>query len=219
MKKIVFLSLALMLNMIVTAQEKFTEGKITMTQTMSTDNAEMEAMLKQMMGEKPMESVAYIKGNKSRTEISNQMSGNIVTISDMDKKQMLLLMDSPMLGKKFTLTNLSKEEEEKLKETITIVEGTETKTILGYNCKQHTVTVNKDGVLMEMEMYITDKIAPIMSQQTSILGDQLKGFPMYMVMTMDQQGVDMKIITEVTKLDKELVSDDKFSFNSTRGLH
>ncbi len=68
-----------------------------------------------------------------------------------------------------------------------------------------------------MEMYVTDKILPIMSQQTAMLAGQLKGFPMYMIMKMNQQGMNMTITTEVTKLEKEAVSDDKLSMTPPEG--
>jgi hypothetical protein len=217
MKKILVFSLAVLLGMVTYAQEKLTEGKITMTQTMSTDNAQMQAMLDQTMGGKSMETVAYVKGNKSRSEVSNPMSGNIVTIFDMDKKEMLLLMDNAILGKKYSTTIITKEEEEKMKENTTIVKGTETKTILGYECTKQTVTVDQDGANMVMEMYITDKIAPVVSQQTSFLGNKLEGLPMYMVIKMNQQGMNMTITTEVTNIEKETVSDDKFSLTPPEG--
>jgi glutamyl/glutaminyl-tRNA synthetase len=217
MKKILVLSLALILGLSVTAQEKFTEGKIIMNQTFETDNEQMKAMLQQMMGEDGMQTISYVKGNKSRTDISNPMSGDITTISDMETKQILTLMDSPMVGKKFTLTSITKEEEEKIKDNIKIVEGTKTKTILGYECKEQTVTVDQDGVKMEMVMFLTDKIVPAVSQQTAILGDKLKGFPMYMEMKMNQQGMKMTIITEVMELNKEAVADGKFSMTPPEG--
>lgn len=217
MKKSLLLSLALTFTLFATAQEKFEEGKITMSQTLATDNAEMQGMLEQMMGGKALETTCYIKGNKSRTEINNPMSGDIVTISDMDKKQMLLLMDNPMVGKKYTLTSISAEQESIMKDNVTLVEGTETKTILGYKCKQQLVTINQNGVKMEMELFVTDKIVPVMSQQTSMLGDKLKGFAMYMVMKMNQQGMAMTITTEVTKLEKETVADGKFSLTVPEG--
>ncbi|MFP4847285.1 hypothetical protein [Winogradskyella sp. PE311] len=206
-----------MLSVTLSAQEKFTEGKITMTQTFKTDNQQMKDILQQMMGDEGMQTISYVKGNKSRTDISNPMSGDIVTISDMEAKQVLMLMDSPMLGKKYSLTSISKEEEEKIKDNINIIEGTKTKTILGYECKEHTVTIDQDGVKMDMIMYITDKIVPAVSQQTAMLGEKLKGFPMYMEMKMNQQGMAMTIITEVTELNKETVSDDKFSMTPPDG--
>ena len=217
MKKIFLLGLTIMLSVTLSAQEKFTEGKITMTQTFKTDNQQMKDILQQMMGDEGMQTISYVKGNKSRTDIRNPMSGDIVTISDMEAKQVLMLMDSPMLGRKYSLTSISKEEEEKIKDNINIIEGTKTKTILGYECKEHTVTIDQDGVKMDMIMYITDKIVPAVSQQTAMLGEKLKGFPMYMEMKMNQQGMAMTIITEVTELNKETVSDDKFSMTPPDG--
>lgn len=206
-----------MFTLCATTQEKFNEGKITMSQTLTTDNEEMQAMLEQMMGGKLIETVSYVKGQKSRTEINNPMTGDLITISNMDENQMLLLMDNPMLGKKYTLTALGTEEEENISNNITIVEGTEIKTILGYECKQQMVTIDQDGVKMEIEMYITEKIVPVMSQQTAILGNKLKGFPMYMVLKMNQQGMAMTITTEVTQLDKENVADGKFNLTPPEG--
>lgn len=217
MKKSLFLGFALMFTLCATTQEKFNEGKITMSQTLTTDNEEMQAMLEQMMGGKLIETVSYVKGQKSRTEINNPMTGDLITISNMDENQMLLLMDNPMLGKKYTLTALGTEEEENISNNITIVEGTEIKTILGYECKQQMVTIDQDGVKMEIEMYITEKIVPVMSQQTAILGNKLKGFPMYMVLKMNQQGMAMTITTEVTQLDKENVVDGKFNLTPPEG--
>ncbi len=98
--------------------------------------------------------------------------------------------------------------DEELK-NITVVAGDETKMVLGYECKQYAVTINKDGVNMEMELFTSETI-PVVSQQTAMLGDKLKGFPRYMTMTMDQMGSKMTVTTEVTEIKKEKVSDDKF---------
>ncbi|WP_299127989.1 DUF4412 domain-containing protein [uncultured Winogradskyella sp.] len=217
MKKLVILGLSLIMGFTTIAQEKFTEGKIIMSQTMSTDNEQMQAMLKQMMGDEPMTIVTYLKGDKSRSEISNPASGDIITISNNDTKEMLMLMDNPMLGKKYQLTSLNIEDEEKLEENVKIVQGDNTKTILGYECKEQIVTVNQNGVKMEMSMYITDKITPVMTQQTSMLGNKLKGFPMYMIMNMNQQGMAMKMTFEVIELTKESVANSKFNMTPPEG--
>ena len=217
MKKLVLLGLSLIMGFTTIAQEKFTEGKITMSQSMTTDNEQMQAMLKQMMGDEPMTIVTYLKGDKSRTEMTNPMSGNITTISNNASKEMLMLMEHPMLGKKFNLTSVSADDEEKLDENVTIVEGENSKTILGYECKEQIITVNQDCVKMQMTMYVTDKIMPVMTQQTSMLGNKLKGFPMYMTMSMNQQGMDMNITFEVIELNKESVEDSKFSITPPEG--
>ena len=90
MKKSLLLGFALMFTLCAITQEKFNEGKITMSQTLTTDNEEMQAMLEQMMGGKLIETVSYVKGQKSRTEINNPMTGDLITISNMDENKMLL---------------------------------------------------------------------------------------------------------------------------------
>ncbi len=208
MKKVLTL-LALSLTVMVSAQKKITEGVIVSKQTISTDNEQMKAQL-EMMGD--MQTVTYFKNDKSRAELSNPMSGDVVTLTD--SKNMLVLMDNPMLGKKYMLQNL-KDAEDQVK-GVEVTEGTETKTILGYKCKQYTVKVTQDAGSMEMEMYTTEDI-PVKSQQTSMVGDKVKGFPLYVVMKMTQMGTDMVITTEVTEIKDETVSDDKFDMTPPEG--
>lgn len=212
MKKIFVLALSLSMSFMGLAQEKFTEGIITAKQTISSDNEQANAQFA-LMGD--VETVTFIKGSKSRSELSNPLSGDIITISDMDKKEMLMLMDNPSIGKKYLSQKLELTEE--ALNSIKLIEGTETKTILGYECKQYTVTVNQSGVEMEMVLFTTEEIPPVASQQTVALGDKLKGFPLYMTMTMNQQGIKMKITTEVTEIKKEEVSGDKFNMTPPEG--
>jgi hypothetical protein len=208
MKKI-FTLLALSLTVMVSAQKKITEGVIVSKQTISSDNEQMKAQL-EMMGD--MKTVTYFKGDKSRAELSNPMSGDVTTLTD--SKNVLILMDNPMLGKKYMLQNL-KEAEDKVKD-MEVVAGSVTKTILGYKCKQYTVTVNQEGASIEMEMYTTEAI-PVKSQQTSMIGDKVKGFPLYVVMKMNQMGSDMVITTEVTEIKEEKFADDKFDMTPPEG--
>lgn len=217
MKKLVLLSFALVFGLMTFAQEKFEEGKIKMTQKMTTDNEQMKAMLEQMMGDDGMQITVYIKGDKSRMEMNNPMAGDMTFIAHQKEKKSLMLMDNPYAGKKYTLTTVTDEEMKELEENVKIEEGTEVKTILGYECKEQIVTIDQNGVKMKMKMFITDKITPVMTQQTSMLGDKLKGFPMYMVIDMNQQGVEMTVTAEVTELSKEEVSDGKFSLTPPEG--
>jgi hypothetical protein len=210
MKKILVL-VALAFSVMVSAQGKLTEGKITSKQTMSTDNEQVQAQLA-MMGN--METVTFFKGKNSRSELDNPMSGTVTTIINSEKNEMLMLMDNPALGKVYSLQkNLVNEEDAK---NATVTKGTETKTVLGYKCNQYTVKTTKDGVDMEMVMYTTDAIK-IPSQQTIILGDKISGFPLYMEMKINQMGIDMTIVTEVTKIEKETVSGDLFSTTPPEG--
>jgi hypothetical protein len=213
MKKLILLSLAVVFSLVATAQDKITEGVITTKQTLSTDNAQMQATFDQM-GD--MMATTYFKGTKSRVEMSNPMSGDMVVISDQDKMQSLTLMDSPMMGgKKFMLQTVEVTPE--MLENISVEEGSATKTILGYECKEKIVTMVQDGVEVKMSMFTTDEIVPVMTQQTSMLGDKISGYPMFMVMNMNQQGMAMTMTMEVMKLDKTSVSDDKFNMTPPEG--
>ncbi|AXG72311.1 hypothetical protein KORDIASMS9_04582 [Kordia sp. SMS9] len=210
MKKILVLA-ALAFSVMISAQEKISEGKIISKQTMSTDNEQVQAQL-EMMGK--METTTLFKGASSRSELDNPMSGNIITVINSEEKKMLMLMDNPALGKMYTLEDISLTEED-LK-NIKVTKGSETKTVLGYECHQYITSITKDGVTIDMVMYTTEAIeAP--SQQTATLGGKLKGFPLFMVMKMNQMGIDMKITTEVTKIEKQSVSSDLFNVTPPEG--
>jgi len=209
MKKLLFLFLATF-SLTLVAQDKLTEGIITAKQTITSENAQVQAQL-DMMGK--METVTYFKGQKTRAELDNPMTGSVITIANGDTKETLVLMDN-MMGKTYTIQKMDSIDD-KLK-GIKVVAGDKTKKVLGYDCKQYTVTVKQDGVDMIMDMYTTEAI-PVPSQQTAMLGDKLKGFPLYMTMTMNQQGMEMLITTEVTEIKKDKVSDDKFSMTPPEG--
>jgi hypothetical protein len=210
MKKILVL-VALAFSVMVSAQSKMTEGKITSKQTMSTDNEQVQAQL-DMMGK--METVTFFNGKNSRQEMDNPMSGSITTIINSGKNEMLVLMDNPALGKMYSLqTEVFNEEDS---ENVTVTKGTETKTVLGYKCNQYKIKTTKDGNTIEMVMYTTDALN-IPSQQTLAMGDKVSGFPLYMEMKMNQMGIDMTIVTEVTKIEKEAVSTDLFNTTPPEG--
>jgi hypothetical protein len=194
------------------AQDKFTEGVITMTQSMSSPNEQVKAQL-DMMGD--MITTTYVDGKKSRTESSSPMTGDITVIIDSESNELLQLMDIPGMGKKYTAQNMEITEE--MMKNITVEEGAETKEILGYNCKQYVVTVKQQGTEMKMEMFITDQIEGVMTQQTAMLGSKVKGYPLFMVMTMNQMGAEIVITTEVTKMEAQPVDDGKFSLTPPEG--
>jgi hypothetical protein len=195
------------------AQEKFTEGVITMKQTMDSPNEQVKAQL-EIMGD--MITKTYLKGMKSRTESSSPMTGDMTVIIDGDSKDMLQFMDIPGMGKKYAANKMEITEE--MLNSITVVEGTETKQVLGYDLKQYIVTIDQDGTVMKMEMFTTDKIDAVMTQQTAMLGDKMKGYPLYMVLTMSQMGSEIIITTEVTEMERLPVADGKFSLTPPEGF-
>ena len=65
-------------------------------------------------------------------------------------------------------------------------------------------------------MYATNKIkAP--TQNTILLGDQFKGYPMYLETEVNQGGMLMKIVMEATDVREEKVADAKFSLAIPEG--
>jgi hypothetical protein len=210
MKKLLFL-LALSFALTISAQDKITEGVVISKQTMTSDNDQLNGQLA-MMGD--MQTTTYFKDYKSRSELSNPMSGDVTTITDTKSKQTLMLMDNPMLGKKYMLQKA--EDFDEAINNSEVVEGDETKTILGYDCKEYKVKMKKDGMEVEMKMFVTDAILAD-SQQTALLGDKLKGFPLYTVLEMSQVGSKMIITTEVIEIKKESVADDVFSLTPPEG--
>ena len=192
------------------AQDKISEGVIIMKQKIESDDPTVQAQLA-MMGE--MTSTTYFKKGKSRSEVSNQMSGDITVIIDQDIQEMLMLMDGPMgklYGKKST--NLTEEELKK----VTVTEIDETKTILGYKSKRYDLVVKDQGVETTIKFYMTDAIE-IQTQQTALYGGKLKGMPMYMEMEMNQMGMEMIMKFEVVEVKKESVDDSKFDMAIPEG--
>lgn len=211
MKKLLLLSLALMLSVVSIAQEEVKEGILIAKQTMSSDNAQMNASLQQM-GE--TNAKTYFKGSKSRSETSSPMTGDMVIIIDQTEKQMLMLMDQAGMGKKYMLESIDPSEED-LKNII-VEKGDETKTILGYECQQYIVKMKQNGQDVEMTMFTTDKISAA-SQNTTAMGDMVEGFPLYFVMKMNQMGATIEVISEITVIKKEAVSDEMLSLTPPEG--
>lgn len=212
MKKILLFIITLALSFTTIAQEKFTEGEITMKQTMSSTNEDVNSMLSEM-GD--MITTTYLDGAKTRTESSNPMSGDVTVIIDAESNELLQLMDIPGFGKKYTSQKVEVTEE--MLKNITVTEGVETKNVLGYDLKQYIITINQDGAGMTMEMFITDKIQGIKTQQTAMLGDKINGYPLYMVIKMNQMGAEIVVKSEVTKMEAKPIDDSKFSLTPPEG--
>jgi len=210
MKK-TFSLLLLALSFAAFSQGNISEGVVVSKQTMSSDNEQANSQFA-MVGD--IETTTYFKGNKSRSETSNLMAGNTITIIDNSSKQMLIAMDNQMVGKKYVTKGTEPSEEDL--ENIEIVKVDEIKTILGYECQKYNITVVKDAVTITMEMFATDKITAV-SQQSTMLGENFKGFPLLLTMNMSQMGMNMTITHEVTEIKEESVSEVKFELTPPEG--
>ncbi|OBX22244.1 hypothetical protein LX77_03017 [Gelidibacter algens] len=210
MKKLLLI-VTLTLSVTLFAQKQIDEGVVISKQTMSSENEQMNAQLA-MLGD--MITTTYFKNDKSRSEMSNPMTGTTVFIADNAAKKSLTLMDNAMVGKKYMENNLTPSEED-LK-GITIEKTDETKTILGYECTKYNVTMNKDGANVTMVIYATDKLKAV-TQQTTAFGKDFTGFPMLMDLAVEQQGVKMNLVIEVTEVKAEDIADDKFDMTVPEG--
>lgn len=210
MRKILFLVMC-SLSVTLFAQTKLDEGVIVSKQTMSSDNEQMNAQLA-MLGD--ITTTTYFKNDKSRSETSNPATGTTIFIADNNSKKSLLLMDNAMLGKTYTEDDMTPSEKDL--EGMTVEKTNEKKTILGYECVKYNVNMNKDGADMKMVLYTTDKLQAI-SQQTSVFGKELEGYPLYMSLAVEQQGMKMDLVIEVTDVKAEKVADDKFNMTPPEG--
>ena len=209
-KKITLLLFSIM-SMSIFAQKEMKEGVISMKITMSSENEQVNASLA-MLGD--MSTTTYFKGQKSRTEMKSPMTGDNTTIIDNTNKEMLVLLDNPMLGKKYLKNTIDVSNEDL--NNITVKETGDTKTILGYKCKGYDIIIKKDDTETKMTMYTTDKIsAP--NQNSTGLGGKVKGYPMYMVLNMSQSGMPLKTIMEVVEIKNEGVDNNKFDMTIPEG--
>ncbi|MHA7843255.1 MAG: DUF4412 domain-containing protein [Winogradskyella sp.] len=212
MKKLLILSLLFTLCCTINAQEEITEGVITLKQTYHSNDEATQAQFA-MMGE--IVTTSFFKGKKSRIEMSNPMSGDVVIITDSESMESLTLMDNPMIGQKYQKQSIDVPEDKS--DNVKIEEGSETKTILGYKCKQKILTITEGGNDIKMVIYTTDKIAPVLSQQNAQYADRLGGFPLYTEMSMTQGEKEFLIISEVTEVKDETIDDSKFSLTPPEG--
>jgi len=213
MKHIVILLLAINLSLFSFSQEKINEAILISKQTVDTDNEQMKAQLA-MMGD--ITTTVYVKDKKTRAETKSPMTGDAIVIIDGKSNDMLMLMNNPAMGKMYMKQDLSLSNEDKAK--LDVKKGDETKMVLGYECQQYFAKTNQRGVEVDMEFFTTEKIEGY-TQNVAEFGDLIKGFPLYMEMTMNvpQMGGKTTITNEVTEIKKESVPDDKFDMTVPEG--
>jgi len=158
------------------------------------------------MGEQ--EIVTYLKGEKSKTEMTSMMGSNTVYF---DGKVLASLSDAMGNKSGFTATKQELEamDKEKPQTKPTIKYTGEKKQIAGYECSKALVTtVDENKKENITTIWYTDKIKHDQSMASKARGrnsldlSELKGYPLGMEMAMNNQGMEMKInmmATEVTE--------------------
>jgi len=142
MKKIILNIALLLYGACVFAQgNKIAEGTITYTVEWKLPE-QMQAMASSF----PTEIKVYFKGDSSslKTESAMYSSTNILNVN---KEYERLLLNIPMMGKKFSVI-FSPADQEKMAANmpeLTVMAGTETKMLAGYNVQKHEVNEKKSN--------------------------------------------------------------------------
>ncbi|MBL4862777.1 MAG: hypothetical protein JKY09_07160 [Crocinitomicaceae bacterium] len=197
MKKLV-LSLAMTVIAAVSASAQLTQGHVSYSVEMSTDNPQMEAMISMMQGST---FDIYFKDDFSKTVVKMGAMVTMSTITDGDSEEMLLLLEG-MMGKKAiksTLADMKAEAAEVPEHEITLVD--ETKEIEGYTCKKAIIT-DEDG--NETVYWYTEEIE-IKKGGQSYLSEEIPGFPLEF--EVNQGGMILSLTA--TNFDKKIKDADE----------
>lgn len=183
-------------------------------------NIKVEGIPAEYAGMAEQEIVNYIKGDKTKSEMSSMMASNVTVF---DGKKMTSLTEQ--MGNKTGYTATKEEMEadkDKNKGPKPKVEyTTEKKTIAGYECTKAIITsIGKDKKENKMIVWATEKIKnPDLNKSGGRrgmdLGD-LKGYPLEMEMAMTQQGMDMKVMVTTSEVLTSNIDDSVFTV-STEG--
>ncbi len=159
--------------------------------------------------------VTYIKGNKSKTELSSMMFSSTVFF---DGKQMTSLND--MMGNKsgYTATKEELESSGKDRSKPKIEYVDEKRTIAGYECSKAIVTsTGKDKKEIKTIVWYTEKIKLTLpkgpSRNMNDFGD-LKGHALAMETTTDMEGNEVKFLMTTTEISTDNLDDALFVPNT-----
>lgn len=192
MKKVTLVALLIFFSIGSSFSQDF-EGTIRYEASFENLPAEVQAM---MPKENP-ESLVYIKGGKTKTEM-NMMGSIVIVISDVETSTTTTYTE--VMGQKMKST-ITVEDAEKVE--IKIVEG-ETKEIAGFQCKK--AIIKQDGN-PEMEVYFSPDLKSDALSSMNPQFRELNGVPLeYQV---HQQGMTMTYSAKEVK--KQVIGNDTFN--------
>ncbi len=143
MKKLIFTAAMLLIGAGVFAQagKKLSEGTLIYSVEWNLPQ-QMQAMASSF----PTELKVHFKGDSSSLKTESQMYSS-TNITNLSKEYERLLLDIPMMGKKFSVIFTPADQDkmaDKMPE-LALKAGTETKTIAGYNAMKYDVTEKKSN--------------------------------------------------------------------------
>ena len=200
MKKFI-LTLFIVASVNFSLKAQLTEGHFTYTVEASSENPDMQMVTGMMQGSTLD---IHFKDKITRSEMKMGSMMNIVTVSNENSGEILLLM-SGMIGKNAIL--ITTEEIKALsanKPTMEVELLDETKTIEGYLCKKAVLSDNNGS---ESTFWYTEEIEISKVGQT-YLNEDVPGFPMQY----DINNNGLKMTMTVTKFEKNLDKNAKSLF-------
>ena len=208
MKKTIFCVPLLLLSLYSISQECYTMKMNVKTEGLPPEYA--------AYGEQDI--ITYIKGDKSKTEVSGMMFNTTVYY---DGKQMTSVSDAMGNKSGFTATKEELEADDNKKQSKPTIEYTsEKRQIAGYECTKAIVTTKgEDGKEQRIITWVTDKIKANPGHRSASrsgmadLGD-LKGTPLAMEMNRNYQGSEMKMVMTTTEVLTNPLDDSIFKVNT-----
>ena len=194
MKKIFLCLVAVVCSSAVFAQKKIDEGTFTYAvQWTLPPNAppQMASML-------PNEMKVLFKGDSSAT-LSNSKMSSTSTILNPKTEYARLLLDIPMMSKKFSIVFTPADQEEMKAQfpEYELTPGTENKTMAGYNAQKYVVKDKKSGTTFDA--WFTKDIE-IVQNSLSNMFDHSYGFPLEFNTV--QNGMGIKAVVKEVKTEK-----------------
>lgn len=188
-------ALLLLFSFSVTAQT--TEGHVSYSVTVSTDNPDMQMVIGMMDGSK-MD--IYFTPEATRTDVKMGLMMSVISITDLKTKEVVSLMDG--MGSKFATKNsITDLTENSDSSDVKITYTDETKTILDLKCKK-AIVKSAEGV--ESFFWYTEEIK-INVEGQNYLNSKVPGFPMEF--DVYNNGLTMKFTA--TNIEKELAKKTK----------
>jgi hypothetical protein len=190
MKKVVFLLCLVLANGTGFAQQKINEGLITYSISWNVP-PQAQAMATSL----PTELNVYFRGDSSSMKVESQMFST-QTIMNLNKEYERMLLDIPMMGKKFSVI-FSPADQEKMADMMpqmTLTGSTESKNVLGYNALKYSVSESKTN--SNFDVWFT-KDVEVTGNPLSRFYDKSYGFPLEF--TSFQNGMSLRATVKEVK--------------------
>ena len=196
MKKLILSIVMLVIGVAVFAQDAPASGKkITEGTIIYTVEWKLPEQLQAMASNFPTELKVLFKGDSSSLKTESQMY-NSTNIMNVAKEYERLLLDIPMMGKKYSVV-FSPADQEKMQANapeLSLKTSTETKTVAGYNAVKYDVTEKKSN--QNSEAWFT-KDVEITPNSLSRFYDKSYGFPVQFTSFMN--GMSVKAVLKEMK--------------------